>query len=499
MTNSTACETMKRVKYTPSAKEQDFLNSIESGSYERQIIKGIKRFAERTVPDDMIGFYSTDEINNLLKLEGTTRDIEARMPVKITRHYFEQARNSPAMQTLIKASPKETLDLDGAPDPGKQMDYSPVEGLIHKYELGLIYVASTCSAHCRFCYREELITGKEVARPDGSVAPKGLAQIKDIVDYITDHNRRVDENGGRHPQTGREKLREILLSGGDPMVLNNRKIGAWLAALAEAGVENIRIGTKELAFFPDRFDAALFDMLDKFHALYPDINLRIMTHFNHPDEFLRKDENGDYLDNPGGGLVWLDNTRQAVRALRCRPWINIDNQAPIIKGINDDADALRIMQRELKRNGVENHYFFCGRDIIGHKAFNVPIEEAWRILNESQKGLSGVETHARLSITHYKGKTEVAAVTNGPFAKLPGGENGVLIFKLLRSAADAPERCLVSIVGRNPQAIWFSDYDDRVLYDEAGLYSMYGIPVQGQAESPTHSKQPVLTSIAANQ
>ncbi len=42
------------------------------------------------------------------------------------------------------------------------MSYSPVEGLIHKYELGLIYVASTCSAHCRFCYREELIAKKEI-------------------------------------------------------------------------------------------------------------------------------------------------------------------------------------------------------------------------------------------------------------------------------------------------------------------------------------------------
>ena len=55
---------------------------------------------------------------------------------------------------------------------------------------------------------------------------------------------------------GREKLREVLLSGGDPMVLPNRKIGAWMAALAEAGVEAIRLGTKEMSFHPKRFDAA---------------------------------------------------------------------------------------------------------------------------------------------------------------------------------------------------------------------------------------------------
>lgn len=467
-------------KYQPSAKEKAFLDSVENGKYDRQIITGLKKFVEKNVPEDMRSFYSQDELQALLDLGGTDRDVEARMPVKVTRHYFEQAKNSTALQNLVKASPKETFDLDGASDPGKQMDYSPVEGLIHKYELGLIYVASTCSAHCRFCYREELIAKKHVERPDGTVAPKGLAKIGDIVAYVTAHNRLVKENGGRHPGTGREKLREILMSGGDPLVLSNKKIAAWLSALAEAGVESIRIGTKELSFFPDRIDSTFLDMLDKFHALYPETNLRIMVHFNHPDEFLKKASNGQYLDNPAGGLQWLDNTRRAVKNLRKREWINIDNQAPIIKDINNDPDALRTMQRELKRNGVENHYFFCGRDIIGHKAFNIPIEEAWNILNESQKGLSGVEAHARLSITHYKGKTEVAAVTNDPLPGVPGAENGLVIFKLLRSAADAPERCKVAIVGRNPEAIWFSGYDDRVIYDEAGLYSIYGIPLKGE-------------------
>jgi L-lysine 2,3-aminomutase len=423
----------------------------------------------------MKNFYSKSELDALSELDGKERDVQARMPVKITRHYFEQAKNSLPLQTLIKASPNETLDLEGAEDPGKQMSYSPIEGLIHKYEMGLIYVASTCSAHCRFCYREELIAKKEVTRPDGTTAPKGLVQMNELISYILEHNRLVEENGGRHPETGREKLREILMSGGDPMVLANRNIASWLAALAEAGIESIRIGTKEMAFYPDRFDDTFLDMLDKFHEVYPETNLRFMVHFNHPDEFLKKAEDGSYLPNPEGGLQWLDNTKKAVKGLRQRNWINIDNQAPIINMINNDPDALRIMQRELKRNGVENHYFFCGRDIIGHKAFNVPIEEAWRILNESQKGLSGVEAHARLSITHYKGKTEVAAVTNEPIQGLAGAENGVVILKLLRSAADAPERAKVTIVGRNPEAIWFSGYDDRVLFDEAGLFSMYDI------------------------
>ena len=471
-------------KYHPSEKEKAFLNSIENAKYDRQIIKGLNRFIDKKVPENMQSFYSEGELQSLIELKDTIRDVEARMPVKLTRHYFEMARYSDPLQTLVKASPEETLDLEGVTDPGQQMDYSPVEGLIHKYELGLIYVASTCSAHCRFCYREELIAGKKVLRSDGSAAPKGLAQIGELVAYIKAHNRLVSENRGKHPQTGRVRLREILMSGGDPMVLSNKKLGAWLSALAEAGIDCIRIGTKELAFFPDRFDDAFLAMLDSFHEAYPEVQLRMMVHFNHPDEFLVKGAQGQYLQTASGGTQWRANTKRAILGLRSRSWISIDNQAPIIRGVNDDPDALRIMQRELKRNGIENHYFFCGREIIGHKAFNVPIEEAWRILNESQKGLSGVETHARLALSHFKGKTEVVAVVEDALEAMPQAENGMVIFKLIRSPADAADRSRISIVERNPEAVWIDSYADRVLYDGAGIFSNKGKPLRSHGEIP---------------
>jgi len=457
--------------YQPTPKAQAFLDKVKNASYNREIVMGLKRFIDNKVPKEMQGFYSAEELQELIDLKNTSHDVEARMPVKITRHYYQIAKNSKAIQNLVKASPKETFDLEGAADPGKQMDYSPLEGLIHKYELGLIYVINTCSAHCRFCYREELIAKKKILREDGTVASKGLAKIPELVDYILEHNRLVAENGGRHPETNREKLREILMSGGDPMVLSNKKLAEWFSALADAGIDSIRLGTKELAFYPDRFDRAFFNMLDDWNATYPEVQLRMMVHFNHPDEFLQKSEKGKYIEDPEGGLVWIERTKQAVGELAARKFITIENQAPFIKGINHDPDAIRIMQRELKRNRVNNHYFFCGRDIIGHKAFNISIEDAWNLLNDSQKGLSGVEASARLSITHYLGKTEVVAVTNEPIPGVPGAENGVVIFKLLRGAADAPKKGLVAIVGRNPEAIWFSGYEDRVIYDEAGLFT----------------------------
>ena len=457
-------------KHVPTAREQAFLDTIENPRYERESINGLAPFLEERAPEDVLAFYSRDELDALRALQGTERDVEARMPVKMTRHYFELAKRSLPLQRLVKASPDETRNLEGAADPGHQMDYSPVEGLLHKYEMGLMYVVSTCSAHCRFCYREELISRKEIVRQDGTVAKKGLANIPEVTGYIRAHNEAVARAGGRHPESGREKLREILLSGGDPLVLSNAKLAAWFGALAEAGVESIRVGTKEMAFYPERFDDAFLAMMDRFHATYPDVGFRLMVHFNHPDEFLAKDADGSYIEESNGILRWIPATKRAMEGVVARGWISVENQAPIIKGINDDADALRIMQRAMKRVGVENHYFFCGRDIIAHKAFNVPIETAWRVLNESQRGLSGVEAHARLSITHYKGKTEVAAVTSKPIPGVPGTENGVVIFKILRNAASAPDRGKVCIVGRNPEAIWFDGYADRVIYDEAGLF-----------------------------
>ena len=461
---------MGKTKYEPTDRERLVLDTVENPKYDRQILNGLDPFVNGTAPQDMIGFYTPSELDQLVQIRGTERDVESRMPVKTTRHYFEMAKHSPALQRLVKASPDETLDLDGTEDPGKQMDYSPVEGLLHKYEMGLLYVISTCSAHCRFCYREELIARKPVEHRDGTVKKKSLARIGEITDYIRSHNAAVATNGGRHPETGREKLREILLSGGDPMVLPNSKLAAWFTALAEAGVEAIRLGTKELAFHPDRFDGAFLDMIDRFHDTYPEVGFRLMTHFNHPDELLAKTPDGRYSEDGNGFYKWHPSTRRAVEAVVSRGWISVENQSPIIRGVNDDPEALKILQRTLKRVGVENHYFFGGRDIVAYKAFNVPVEEAWRIVNESQKGLSGVEAHARLALSHYRGKTEVCAVTDSAVAGFAAAENGVVIFKLLRSVADAHDRGKVCIVGRNPEALWFDDYEDRILFDEAGLF-----------------------------
>jgi lysine 2,3-aminomutase len=117
------------------------------------------------------------------------------MPVKMTRHYYEIARQERRDPAHRQGQPRRDRRSSGSEDPGNQMDYSPVEGLLHKYEMGLMYVVSTCSAHCRFCYREELIARR---RSSGTTArsKKGLAKIPEVVGVHPGAQREVEANGG---------------------------------------------------------------------------------------------------------------------------------------------------------------------------------------------------------------------------------------------------------------------------------------------------------------
>ena len=94
--------TSKMSQYTPSQKEQAFIDGVESPKHERQLITGLNPFFKENAPEDVRDFYTKDEITALLALKGTERDVEARMPVKLTRHYLEMAKRSPQLQRIVK-------------------------------------------------------------------------------------------------------------------------------------------------------------------------------------------------------------------------------------------------------------------------------------------------------------------------------------------------------------------------------------------------------------
>lgn len=445
-------------------------SQIEESHFHRYIAHDLAGY-ERQLKKGGIKLYSDSEIAALKKA-----GVSDRLPPRATAHYMELASKSAAITNLIKARPEETEDLSGEKDPSNQLKYSPVSGLLHKYEIVLLYVVRTCSSWCRYCYRSDFLTSK---------TEKDIAGLKEITDYIKSYNAKVKENvtiedvdkAFVESQESKFPIREALLSGGDPMVLSNKNLFSYLDGLAEAGVRTIRIGTKELAFFPHRFDDNFFAMIDLFHELHPSVNLAFMVHFTHPDELLLKDESGNYIREKGYHYKRIPVTEKAIQRLRGRNFITLENQTPIIDSVNDNSMALRRLQVELKRIGVNNHYYFQCREIEGHKIFAVPVEKAWRLHTDSQKGLSGIEK-SRFCMSTEDGKLEVVSIIDKPdFAKL-GIElpeeaqrvvdsifgEGLVIFKAHRTPDPHFQGDLI-IARRNPKALWITGYKDRIIYD----------------------------------
>lgn len=379
---------------------------------------------------------------------------------------------SKPLQALTSPSLNETNNLSGEKDPSNQLRYSPdalLGKIMHKYEMVLAYISKLCSAHCRYCFRLDLFndnTGKDLVEP------------LELYEYITRYNQEIERDGCRDPNTGekRYKIGEVLLSGGDPMTLSNAKLSKYLVAVAEAGVGVIRIGTKELAFRPQRFDRAFIQTLNLFHERYPNVRVSFATHFTHPDEFLERDKDGRYIKNTHG-YKWLDVVHDAVKSLTGLSFVTLENQTPIIAHVNDNSEALHLLNEELFRGGgITSKYLFQCRNIEGHEAFAVPVERVWHIYNESQKGLSSSPRCPFVMSTEW-GKMEVISVVTGipdqmlsmlPPSQRPTMENqynGFVVFKIQRSPHSADTQGDLVIARSNPKALWISDYEDRILYD----------------------------------
>ncbi|MGI9436022.1 MAG: KamA family radical SAM protein [Geminicoccaceae bacterium] len=442
------------------------------------IVRG--RFERSKVRDYLKQIFSSEEIA-AMGAEG----VDGRMMFGINPHYHALATGaglraadgtellppmppSKAILALIMPRLNETIDLAGEADPSNQMRYTPsaLDGkLLHKYdEIVLGYAAFACSAHCRYCYRLDLFnrsTGKGWIRPE------------ELRDYIRTYNQQFAGADGRQSESGRRfPIREVLLSGGDPMVMSNAKLYCYLEAAGQAGVKMVRIGTKEIAFRPERFDAMFLKTLRLFHQRYPDVHINVVSHFTHPDEFLLRDMEGAYVEGEHRNK-WLGPVEQAVRGLLSLGFVSIENQTPMIDRVNDDVGALHLLHQELRQAGIKSKYIFQCREIQGHRAFSVPLERAWQIHNEAMKGLSDT-ARSRFVMSAEHGKTEVIGMTddfrdehdipktNTSWSPL---KRGLIFFKCHRSPSKEDLQGGLIIAVRNPEALWLSGYEDRLIYD----------------------------------
>ena len=219
--------------------------------------------------------------------------------------------------------------------------HSPVRGLVHRYpDRALMLVTTQCASYCRFCTRSRIV--------GDSSAQFSRTDFERQIDYIR-----------KTPQ-----IRDVLVSGGDPLVLSNDVLEELLASLREIEhVEVIRIGTRVPVFMPMRVDDALCDMLQKYHPLWMNI------HVNHPNEITQE------LASACDRLA--------------RVGIPLGNQSTLLAGVNDCVHVQRRLLCDLVTIRVRPYYLYqCDlAEGVGH--FRTPVAKGLEIMEGLVGHISG--------------------------------------------------------------------------------------------------------------
>ena len=313
--------------------------------------------------------------------------------------------NDPIRRLVI---PNETeLEDWGRLDASFEADYTVVPGLEHKYSsTALLLVNDVCGAYCRFCFRKRLFMD------DNDEVVKDVTRG---VEYIRNH----------------PEISNVLLTGGDPLIMSTGKLEKIIQQLREIDhVQIIRIGTKMPAFNPYRIteDPSLLEMIEKYSTF--EKRIYIMAHFNHPVELTDIAIRGLGLLQKAGAIVI--------------------NQTPMIAGINDDPVVLSELFNKLSYIGVPPYYVFQCRPTEGNRIYSVPVERSYEIFEQARMNSSGLAKRARLVMSYMTGKIEVVGLTETQ-----------VFFKYLR-AHDDNDSSRFFVFERNPLAYWFDDYEEAL-------------------------------------
>lgn len=255
-----------------------------------------------------------------------------------------------------------------------------LEGMQHKYNETVLYFPArgqTCHAYCTFCFRWAQFVGDRSLK----FASRELDTLRT---YLLDHPGVTD----------------VLLTGGDPMIMSSRHMTSILERLSApdlATVRTIRIGTKSLSFWPQRFvtDQDADDLLRTIERVSRrGRNVAVMAHINHWRE----------IDNP--------IAHEAIRRLRDAGAV-LHSQAPLLAGINDSADIWSRNWQDQVKLGIHPYYMFVERDTGPRHFFEVPLASSLEIYRQAKQQVSGLARSARgpvMSAT--PGKVEVLDVTS---------------------------------------------------------------------------------------
>ncbi|MCP4499250.1 MAG: KamA family radical SAM protein [Deltaproteobacteria bacterium] len=273
--------------------------------------------------------------------------------------------NDPIRQLIIPRV--EELDDWGKLDASNEAAVTVAKGAQHKYQrTTLLLCNEVCGAYCRYCFRKRLFMDDN----DEATLDVNLG-----LDYIRKH----------------KEVTNVLLTGGDPLLMSTRKLGKILSSLREIDhVDIIRIGTKMPAFNPWRIldDPKLLELLREHSTQHK--RIYIMAHFDHPRELTPAAVEGlDALMKAGCIIV---------------------NQCPLIKGVNDDVSVLAELYQKLEAIGVPPYYLFQGRITEGNGPYEVPLVRGWQIFDQARRRASGLGRRARFCMSHDTGKVEIVGV-----------------------------------------------------------------------------------------
>lgn len=290
-----------------------------------------------------------DQLKEILEL--TPDEIEGikhskgRLALAVTPYFLSLMDpvnpNCPIRRQAIPTKEELHLSKNDMLDPCGEDKDSPVPGLVHRYpDRVLLLVTDQCAVYCRYCTRRRLVGTSERSITQGN--------FEEVLKYLKTH----------------KKVRDVLLSGGDPLLLENERLEEILSRLrAIPHIEILRIGTRVPVTLPQRVTAGLLKMLKKYHPLMMSI------HFSHPKEI-------------------TDAVRKACTDL-ADSGIPLGSQTVLLKGINDKPQIMKKLMHELLKIRVRPYYIYQCDLAMGTEHFRTSIATGVQIIEKLRGHTTG--------------------------------------------------------------------------------------------------------------
>jgi lysine 2,3-aminomutase len=275
-------------------------------------------------------------------------DVEALQPafdnfqMRITRDSLDQIQSvGDANWQQFIPSVQELEVIDGVIDSLDEDGDSPVPNITHRYpDRALFLVSPVCASYCRFCTRRRKV---------GDPEKISLKEYESAFAYLAAHT----------------EIRDVILSGGDPMMLSDQRLEYIFQRLrAIPHIEIIRLGSRITSHLPERVTPEFCEMVQKYHPIF------MNTHFNHPSELTP------------AAVAALDRLSRAGISLGC--------QTVLLKGVNDDPHIMMKLMHELLKARVRPYYIYMADQVAGGEHFRTTVQKGLEIIQALRGWTSGL-------------------------------------------------------------------------------------------------------------